>query len=77
MRKQVILALNAIETVARAVETEFSEEDIQEAVDKIFDKLIVTDDGWNEDKIFNALEKAGYIKIGKEKPKVYNILLAE
>ena len=72
VKRKVILKLDGEDTIVRTIETEFSEEDIQEAVEKIFDKLIVSDDGWNEEKILAILEKMNYIKI-VEKTEIYDI----
>lgn len=75
MKKKVILKLDGEDTIVRTIETEFSEEDIQEAVDKIYDKLIISDDGWNEEKILAELEKLGYIKVESDKTKIYEIMI--
>jgi len=75
MKKKVILKLDGEDTIVRTIETEFSEEDIQEAVDKIYDKLIISDDGRNEEKILAELEKLGYIKVESDKTKIYEIMI--
>jgi len=75
MKKKVILKLDGEDTIVRTIETEFSEEAIQEAVDKIYDKLIISDDGWNEEKILAELEKLGYIKVESDKTKIYEIMI--
>jgi len=63
------------EELALHIETDFSKEELLEAAEKIHDDLMDTDDGWNEEKVIQELEKKGYLKVLGKAPAVLDLYL--
>lgn len=61
-------------SICLSIETSFSAVDIEAAADTIHDELMDTDDGWNDMKVVETLEKRGYIKLLGQGPEVIDLL---
>jgi hypothetical protein len=73
MARQVILKVEDDKNIF--VETDFSQDELEEVAEKIQEDLQETDEGWNEDKIIAELEKKGYIKVVGPAPEIYDLYL--
>jgi replication fork clamp-binding protein CrfC len=73
MARKVILRFD--DDITYEVETDFSSDEILEVAEIIQEELSDTDDGWNEEKIVQELQKRDYIKIVGPGPEVYDILV--
>lgn len=72
MKRKLILRLTDEKSLL--VETEFAQDDLLEASDSILDDLIDTDDGWNEDKLVEELQKKKYITVLGEGPEIIDLM---
>lgn len=72
MAKQVLLKIDDENT--KLIETDFSQDELEDCASKIREGLEDTDDGWNEDKIIEELEKKGYLKVIGPGPQIYDMM---